>query len=62
VSDLSREAIAVQADEAAQRTTAGGLMQANPYEAGTDDAKCWHAAYCRYLLKYSAPAEVEGGA
>lgn len=52
---LSREAIASDADLAAQRAAATKVDQPNPHPADSDAAAVWHAAYCRYLLKHSAP-------
>lgn len=52
---LSREAIATDADLAAQRAAASRVEQPNPHPTGSDAAALWHAAYCRYLLLHSAP-------
>jgi hypothetical protein len=59
---LSRQQIAVDADAAALRAVNHGVEQPNPHLVGSDAHAAWHAAYCRYLLKHSAPETVEGGA
>lgn len=57
----SREAIAQDADMAAQRAVFTGLEQPNPHPNGSDAAAAWKASYERSLQWHSAP-EAEGGA
>lgn len=59
---IIRQAIAEDADRAAQRCVLTGVNQENPHERGTDAQADWQAAYERYLVLHSAPADVEGGA
>lgn len=61
VNVLTREAIAADADLAAQRAAASGVEQPNPHPLGSDAAAAWHTCYCRYLLLHSAPT-AEGSA
>lgn len=56
-----REAIARQADQAAQRSAASGRCEANPYAPNTEQARVWAAAFERFLLLHSNP-EGEGSA
>ena len=50
---ISRQAIAADADAAAQRAVQFGAPQQNPHESGTEAHACWKAAYERYLLLHS---------
>jgi hypothetical protein len=52
---LSRQAIAEDADRAAQRCVQSGAEQPNPHPEGTEAAACWRNAYLRYLLLHSTP-------
>lgn len=56
------EAIAREADAAAMRSAASGRCEPNPHAAGTVAARVWDAAFQRYLVLHSAPADCEGGA
>lgn len=58
---VSREAIAKDADLAAQRAATSGVDQPNPHPIGSDAAAAWNSAYCRYLLWHSNP-QAEGSA
>jgi hypothetical protein len=52
---VSREAIAKQADQAAQRSVANDRCEPNPYAAGPVAAREWDVAFQRYLLLHSNP-------
>lgn len=58
----SRQAIAEDADRAAQRCVQTGIAQLNPHLYGTEAAAAWKCAYERFLVLHSAPADVDGGA
>jgi hypothetical protein len=58
---LSREEIARQADQAAQRSVAKDRCEPNPHTPNTEAWLIWHNAFSRYLLLHSCP-EGEGGA
>jgi hypothetical protein len=59
---LSRQAIAEDADRAAQRYVLTGVEQDCPYVSGTEAHREWRAAYQRYLLLHSSLEGAEGGA
>ncbi len=59
---ISREAIARQADAAAQRSVAVGAIEANPHAPNTAASRIWAAAFNRYLLLHSSVEDAEGGA
>lgn len=58
---ISRQAIAEDADRAAQRCVMTGMAQLNPHLYGTEAAACWKCSYERFLLLHSAP-EAEASA
>jgi hypothetical protein len=55
--NVSRESISEQAHEAARSWVANPRMPkpANPYLAGSEAAKVWHAQFERWLLAESVP-------
>jgi len=53
--------IAESARRAAEIAAETLTHQENPFERGSPDYLSWHNAYCRWLLKFSAP-DGEGGA
>jgi hypothetical protein len=60
---ISREAIAARAEQDAIRMIAQGLQSVdNPYPPISGAAVIWKCAFQRYLLKHSAPEDVEGSA
>lgn len=52
---LSREAIAADADLAAQRYVLHGMEQPNPHVEGTEAALLWRNAYARLKAFYLDP-------
>jgi hypothetical protein len=52
---LSREEIARQADQAAQRSVAKDRCEPNPFTPNTDAWRQWKVDFERYLVLHSAP-------
>lgn len=59
---VSRERIAQQGDGAARITARTGVIQTNPYPAGTEAAAAWQASYERYLVEHTAAEGAEASA
>lgn len=54
--------VAKQAEAAARRCVATGERQANPHDAGTEQAREWQRRYEIALLRLSAPEGADGSA
>lgn len=60
---IAREVIAARAEQDAIHMIAQGLTEVpNPYPPLSGAAVVWKVAFQRFLLKHSAPEDVEGGA
>lgn len=60
---VSREVIAAQAEQDAIHMITQGLEEMpNRYPPDTAAAIVWKVSFQRFLLKHSAPEDVEGGA
>jgi hypothetical protein len=59
---ISREAIAKDADLAAQRFVEHGVDQPCPHPEGTEAALIWKTAYARFTAYYRDPAAEDGSA
>lgn len=56
---IRKVSIAEHAKEAARAAVNTFEQQANPHPSGTPDHAAWHAAYCRWILTFSAEEDCE---